>query len=62
MALVPENLVETSMTTSTMNQSSEAYDQGSNFKIVDAEFIKTDLNLWRETLADGYPIALRSIL
>lgn len=37
--------------------SSEAYDQGGNFKIVDAEFIETDLNLWRETLADGYPIA-----
>ena len=35
----------------------EAYDQGSNFKIVEAEYIATDLDLWRETLSDGYPIA-----
>ncbi|MFD2521353.1 C1 family peptidase [Emticicia soli] len=34
-----------------------AYDHGSNFKIVDAEYIELDLDLWRNTLAEGYPIA-----
>ncbi len=34
-----------------------AYEQASNFKIVEAEAIETDLNLWRHTLAEGYPIA-----
>lgn len=34
-----------------------AYDHGSNFKIVDAEYIELDLNLWKNTLAEGYPIA-----
>lgn len=34
----------------------EAYDQGANFKILEAEYIDTDLDLWKETLADGYPI------
>lgn len=35
----------------------DAYDQGSNFKIVSTEYIETELNIWRETLAEGYPIA-----
>ncbi|MEB3338412.1 MAG: C1 family peptidase [Leptolyngbyaceae bacterium] len=34
-----------------------AYEHAANFKITEAEFIKTDLNLWRHTLAEGYPIA-----
>lgn len=34
-----------------------AYDHGSNFKIIDAEFIETNLDLWKHTLAEGYPIA-----
>ena len=34
----------------------EAYDHGANFKIVSAEYAETDRNLWREVLADGYPI------
>jgi len=34
----------------------EAYDQGSQFKVVEKEFIDTDLDLWKETLAEGYPI------
>lgn len=35
----------------------EAYEQGDYCKIVDKEYIETDLDLWRETLAEGYPIA-----
>ncbi len=34
-----------------------AYDHGSNFKIVDAEYIETKLDLWKQTLAEGYPIS-----
>ncbi|MBD2108148.1 C1 family peptidase [Nodosilinea sp. FACHB-13] len=34
-----------------------AYDHASNFKIVETETIDTDLDLWRHTLAEGYPIA-----
>ena len=34
-----------------------AYDHGSNFKIVDAEYIETDLETWKHTLAEGYPIS-----
>ncbi|WP_337040957.1 C1 family peptidase [Emticicia sp. 17c] len=34
-----------------------AYTHGSNFKIVDAEYIEVDLALWKNTLAEGYPIA-----
>jgi len=34
-----------------------AYDHGANFKIVDAEYIDLDLDLWKHTLAEGYPIA-----
>ena len=34
----------------------EAYEQGSQFKVVEKEFIDTNLDLWRETLAEGYPI------
>jgi hypothetical protein len=34
-----------------------AYSQASQFKIADAEFVETDLDLWRQTLAAGYPIA-----
>ncbi|BAZ42976.1 hypothetical protein NIES4101_89480 [Calothrix sp. NIES-4101] len=35
----------------------EAYEHAANFKITEAEFVETDLNLWRHTLAEGYPIA-----
>ncbi|AFK05026.1 peptidase C1A papain [Emticicia oligotrophica DSM 17448] len=34
-----------------------AYEHGANFKIVDSEYIETDLELWKHTLAEGYPIA-----
>lgn len=34
-----------------------AYEHAINFTIEEAEFIETDLNLWRHTLAEGYPIA-----
>ncbi|MBD0268636.1 MAG: C1 family peptidase, partial [Cyanobacteria bacterium Co-bin8] len=34
-----------------------AYEHAANFKIVEAEVIETDLDLWRHTLAEGYPIA-----
>lgn len=34
-----------------------AYTHGANFRIVEAEYIETDLALWKETLAAGYPIA-----
>ncbi|MGG6293981.1 C1 family peptidase [Leptolyngbya sp. AN02str] len=35
----------------------DAYEHAANFKITEAEYIETDLNLWRHTLAEGYPIA-----
>lgn len=35
----------------------DAYTQGGEFCIVEAEAVDTDLQLWKETLADGYPIA-----
>ena len=34
-----------------------SYDHGANFKIVDAEYIETELELWKQTLAEGYPIS-----
>ncbi|MBW4641264.1 MAG: hypothetical protein KME05_24230 [Gloeocapsa sp. UFS-A4-WI-NPMV-4B04] len=34
-----------------------AYEHAANFKIAEAECIETDLDLWRHTLAEGYPIA-----
>ncbi|HEY9736442.1 MAG TPA: C1 family peptidase [Trichocoleus sp.] len=34
-----------------------AYEHAANFKIVEAEAVDTDLDLWRHTLAEGYPIA-----
>lgn len=34
-----------------------AYEHAAYFTITDAEAIETDLNLWRHTLAEGYPIA-----
>jgi len=34
-----------------------AYNNAANFTIAEAEAIETDLNLWRHTLAEGYPIA-----
>lgn len=37
--------------------STEAYEHAAHFKIAEAEYIETDLNLWKHTLADGYPIA-----
>ena len=35
----------------------DAYDQAAQFKILEAEFIETDLEVWRHALAEGYPIA-----
>ncbi|HRJ52436.1 MAG TPA: C1 family peptidase [Candidatus Thiothrix moscowensis] len=35
----------------------EAYQHGAYFKIAEAEYVETDLDLYRHTLADGYPIA-----
>lgn len=35
----------------------DAYSHGSHFKIAEAEYVETDLDLYRHTLADGYPIA-----
>ncbi len=35
----------------------DAYTHAAQFKITEAEFIETELNLWRHTLAEGYPIA-----
>jgi len=35
----------------------EAYEHAARFTIQEAEFIETDLDLWRHTLAEGYPIA-----
>jgi C1A family cysteine protease len=34
-----------------------AYEHAAYFTITEAEGIETDLNLWRHTLAEGYPIA-----
>ncbi len=34
-----------------------AYEHAANFTITECEFIETELNLWRHTLAEGYPIA-----
>jgi C1A family cysteine protease len=35
----------------------DAYNQGAAFRVVEKEYIDTELDLWRETLAEGYPIA-----
>ncbi len=35
----------------------EAYTHGAHFKIAEAEYVETDLALWKSTLAEGYPIA-----
>lgn len=37
--------------------SAEAYTHGEHFKIAEAEYVETELDLWKHTLADGYPIA-----
>ena len=37
--------------------SAEAYTHGEHFKIAEAEYVETNLDLWKHTLADGYPIA-----
>lgn len=37
--------------------SEEAYEQGGYFRIMEKEFLETELDLWKETLAEGYPIA-----
>lgn len=34
----------------------EAYDHGAKFTIEDAEYVDTNLDLWKSTLAEGYPI------
>ena len=36
---------------------SESYEHGAYFKIAEAEYVETDLTLWQQTLASGYPIA-----
>ncbi|GAA6614276.1 C1 family peptidase [Scytonema sp. NUACC26] len=36
---------------------SSAYEHAASFKIEEAEFIETDLDLWKHTLTEGYPIA-----
>lgn len=41
----------------TTEPATEAYDHGAYFKIAEAEYVDTDLDLYRHTLADGYPIA-----
>ncbi|HEY9664070.1 MAG TPA: C1 family peptidase, partial [Allocoleopsis sp.] len=35
----------------------DAYEHAANYKIVEAEYLETDLNVWKHTLAEGYPIA-----
>jgi C1A family cysteine protease len=35
----------------------EAYEHAAQFTVADAESIETDLELWKSTLAEGYPIA-----
>ncbi len=35
----------------------DSYNQGANFKIVESEYIETDLDTWKHTLAEGYPIS-----
>jgi hypothetical protein len=35
----------------------DAYQHGARFKIAEAEYVETDLDLYRHTLAEGYPIA-----
>ena len=35
----------------------DSYNQAFNFKIIEAEYVETDLDLWRGTLAEGHPIA-----
>lgn len=37
--------------------SEAAYEHAAQFTIAEAEYVETDLNLWKHTLADGYPIA-----
>ncbi len=35
----------------------DSYNHAANFKIIEAEYVETDLDLWRGTLAEGHPIA-----
>jgi C1A family cysteine protease len=35
----------------------DAYAEAEKFKITDAQFIETDLDIWRNALAEGHPIA-----
>lgn len=35
----------------------DSYNHASNFRIIEAEYLETDLDLWRATLAEGHPIA-----
>ena len=41
----------------TTEPDSSAYDHAARFKIAEAEYVATELDLYRHTLADGYPIA-----
>jgi C1A family cysteine protease len=34
----------------------EAYDHGANFTVEEAEYVETELDLWKHTLAEGFPI------
>ncbi|TAF64016.1 MAG: peptidase C1 [Cytophagales bacterium] len=36
--------------------SEEAYEEASNFLVEDMQLVATDLNAWKSTLAEGYPI------
>ncbi|GAB4399721.1 MAG: hypothetical protein OHK0053_20350 [Microscillaceae bacterium] len=37
--------------------SEDAYSHGAQFTVSEAEYVETDLALWKSTLAEGYPIA-----
>lgn len=52
-----ENLWPNDETYITEEPASEAYEHAANFKIAEAEYVETDLDLYRHTLAEGYPIA-----
>lgn len=41
----------------TVEPDQDAYDHAQNFCITEAEFVDTNLDLWKHKLAEGYPIA-----
>ncbi len=52
-----ENLWPNDTDCITEEPAAEAYEHAANFKIAEAEYVETDLDLYRHTLAEGYPIA-----